>query len=201
MSLNVKQIEEYMLALVANSKELIRESDLLFKKKAYARSYTLSHISREEIAKCQILYAAGRRIISGADVDWKLTMKRLRDHKSKLKQEVVSNSVLSLFIGDELTFNDGINSIKASSDLRNDYKNHSLYVGISDKGEVALPNSVIDKDRAQRNLELARFALNSEINFQNKVGKLSIMDKEKIPDISLLDSMTKEQCIDLLKTM
>ncbi|ENY6497808.1 TPA: AbiV family abortive infection protein [Vibrio parahaemolyticus] len=190
MSLNINQIDEYMEALVKNAKELIRESDILFKKKAYARSYTLSHIAREEIAKCKILYAAARRVIAGIDVDWKQTMKRLRDHKSKLNQETVSNAILFFIAGNEQFYNDSMKSFKASSDLRNDYKNNSLYVGISTDGQVLSPDRVIDKARAQRNIELARFAFTEEVNFQSKVGKLSKMDPKQLPDISKVDSMT-----------
>ncbi|MDF5406043.1 AbiV family abortive infection protein [Vibrio parahaemolyticus] len=190
MSLNINQIDEYMTALVTNARGLIRESELLFKKKAYARSYTLSHIAREELAKCQILYGAGRRLIAGIDVDWKQTMKRLRDHKSKLNQETINNAALCFIGGNEQVYNDAMQSVKASSDLRNDYKNNSLYVGVSTDGNILCPNNVIDQARAQRNLELARFALTEEVNFQSKVGKISKMDPNKLPDISKVDSMT-----------
>ncbi|ELB1989970.1 AbiV family abortive infection protein [Vibrio parahaemolyticus] len=190
MSLNIDQIDEYMQALVINAKALIRESELLFKKKAYARSFTLSHIAREELAKCQILYAAGRRVIAGIDVNWKQTMKRLRDHKSKLNQETVSNAALCFIGGNEQVYNDAMRSFKASTDLRNEYKNNSLYVGVSTDGKISCPERVIDMARAQRNLELARFAYTEEINFQAKVGKLSKMDPTQLPDISKVDSMT-----------
>ena len=87
-------------------------------------------------------------------------------------------------------YNDAMQSVKASSDLRNDYKNNSLYVGVSTDGSILCPNNVIDQARAQRNLELARFALTEEVNFQSKVGKISKMDPNKLPDISKVDSMT-----------
>ncbi|EMJ3470028.1 TPA: AbiV family abortive infection protein [Vibrio harveyi] len=193
MSLNINQIDEYMAALVTNARELIRESELLFKKKSYARSYTLSHIAREELAKCQILYGAGRRMIAGMDVNWKQTMKRLRDHKSKLNQETINNAALCFIGGNEQVYNDAMQSVKASSDLRNDYKNNSLYVGVSDDGSILCPKNVIDQVRAQRNLELARFSLTEEVNFQSKVGKISKMDPNKLADISKVDSMTNAE--------
>lgn len=201
MSLNINQIDEYMIALVINARGLIRESELLFKKKAYARSYTLSHIAREELAKCQILYGAGRRLIAGIDVNWKQTMKRLRDHKSKLNQETVSNAALCLISGNEQIYNDAMQSVKGSSCLRNDHKNNSLYVGISTDGSILCPNNIIDQTKAQRNLELAHFALTEEVNFQSKAGKLSKMDPNKLADISKVDSMTNDEYKALLNQL
>lgn len=188
VSLSVNQIDEYMQALVSNARELLRESELLYKKKANARSYTLSHIAREEIAKCKILYAAGRRLIAGMDVDWKVTFKRLRSHKSKLKQEIVANAATMLLEGYEDGFDVAMNVVSESSDMRNDYKNNSLYVGISMEGEIIRPDKVVNQDLAQRNIQLARFALNDEVNFQSRVGKLSKMDPEKMPDITSVDA-------------
>lgn len=190
MSLKIDQIDEYMTALVTNASGLIRESELLFKKKAYARSYTLSHIAREELAKCKILYIAGRKLIAGIDVNWRETMKRLRDHKSKLNQETIHNAVLCFIGGNEQLYNDAMQSVHASSALRNDYKNNSLYVGVSTDGSILCPNRVIDQARAQRNLELANFALTEEVNFQSKVGEISKMDPNKLLDISKVDSKT-----------
>lgn len=199
MSLNINQIDDYMTALVTNARGLIRESELLFKKKAYARSYTLSHIAREELAKCQILYGAGLRLIAGIEVNWKQTMKRLREHKSKLNQETINNAVFCLIVGNEQFYNDAMHSVKASSDLRNDYKNNSLYVGVSTDGNILCPNNVIDQARAQRNLKLARFALTKEVYFQSMVGKISKRDPNKLPDISKVDSMSYAECKALLE--
>lgn len=202
MSLSISQIDEYMKALVTNVKDLLRESELLFRKKAYARSYTLAHIVREEAAKCHILYAAGRRQLAGIDVDWKVTMRRLRDHKSKLKQEIASNGTSSLlFGGSKQVFEDSMHFAQRSSKQRNDYKNNSLYVGLSSDGEITQPNKVIDKDRAQKNIELARFAINNEVKLQNKIGSLKNIDRSTMPDISFVDSMDKEQPSELLKQL
>jgi AbiV family abortive infection protein len=178
MSLTIRQIDIYLQALVDNAKDLHRESEILFKKKAYARSYTLSHIAREEIAKCHILYAAGRRVIADVEVDWKKTMKRLRDHKSKLKQETVTNAAMLIMSGNEEDFDDIMNKAQASCDWRNNHKNNSLYVGISSDGKIVSPSTDIDKDKdiAQHNIELARFIIRDEIKFQSKVGKLENME-------------------------
>jgi AbiV family abortive infection protein len=190
MSFSLIQIDEYMLALIVNARELLRESEVLFENKAFARSYTLAHIAREEIAKCKILYAAGRRLASGIEVDWKLTMKRLRDHKSKLRQETIGNSILAAMLGDEEGFEKIVNGASASSDKRNDDKNNSLYVGMSDDGKISLPNKVIDKGLAERNIQLACYAVNEETSFQNRIGRLSDMKLENMPDISSVDNMS-----------
>lgn len=201
MSFSLNQIDEYMLALIVNAKELLRESEVLFENKAFARSYTLAHIAREEIAKCKILYAAGRRLTSGIEVDWKLTMKRLRDHKSKLRQETVGNSILAAMLGDEEGFEKIVGGATDSSEKRNDDKNNSLYVGISADGKISLPNKVIDKVLAERNIQLACYAIDEEASFQNKMGRLSVMKVESMPDISSVDNMSIEHKKALIKNL
>lgn len=190
-----------MLALIVNAKELLRESEVLFQDKAFARSYTLAHIAREEIAKCKILYAAGRRLASGIEVDWKLTLKRLRDHKSKLKQETVENSILAAMLGDEEGFEKIASGATDSSEKRNDDKNNSLYVGISADGKISLPNKVIDKVLAERNIQLACYAIDEEASFQNKMGRLSVMKVENMPDIRSVDNMSIEDKKALIKNL
>lgn len=201
MSFSLNQIDEYMLALIVNAKELLRESEVLFENKAFARSYTLAHIAREEIAKCKILYAAGRRLASGIEVDWKLTMMRLRDHKSKLRQETVGNSILAAMLGDEEGFEKIVGGATDSSEKRNDDKNNSLYVGISADGKISLPNKVIDKVLAERNIQLACYAIDEEASFQNKMGRLSVMKVESMPDISSVDNMSIEHKKALIKNL
>jgi AbiV family abortive infection protein len=201
MSLNLNQIDEYMLALIENSRELLRESEVLFANEAFSRSYTLAHIAREEVAKCKILYAAGRRLASGIEVDWKLTMKRLRDHKSKLRQETVGNSILAAILGDEESFEKTLGGASVSSDKRNDDKNNSLYVGISVDGKISLPNKVIDKSLAERNIKLACHVTEEETLFQNEMGRLSDMKVENMPDISSVDNMSLEDKKALIKNV
>ncbi|KUM52726.1 AbiV family abortive infection protein [Rheinheimera sp. EpRS3] len=201
MSFSLNQIDEYMSALIVNASELLRESEILFENKAFSRSYTLAHIAREEIAKCKILYAAGRRLASGIEIDWKLTIKRLRDHQSKLRQETVGNSILAAMLGDEESFENIIGGASALSDKRNQDKNNSLYVGISPDGKISLPNKVIDRDLSERNIQLARHAISEEASFQTKVGKLSEMKMESMPDISSIDGMSSEDMKSMIKNV
>jgi AbiV family abortive infection protein len=65
--------------------------------------------------------------MSGVEVDWKLTMKRLRDHKLKLRQETIGNSILAAMVDNNEDFEKIINGSYASSEKRNDDKNNSLY--------------------------------------------------------------------------
>ncbi|MEC4726836.1 AbiV family abortive infection protein [Shewanella sp. D64] len=148
-----------------------------------------------------MLYAAGRRVIAGVEVDWKQTMKRLRDHKSKLNQETISHTATIFISGNEEYFDDIMKKAQASSDLRNNHKNNSLYVGISSDGKVVSPSTYIDKDKAQRNIELARFIIRDEIKLQGMVGKLENMEPTRLADISSVDLMTEEQHKELLRKL
>ena len=88
-----------------------------------------------------------------------------------------------------------------SSEKRNDDKNNSLYVGISADGKISLPNKVIDKVLAERNIQLACYAIDEEASFQNKMGRLSVMKVESMPDISSVDNMSIEHKKALIKNL
>jgi AbiV family abortive infection protein len=201
MSLNISQIDTYISALIENARELIKESEILFNSNAYARSYTLAHIAREEISKCKILYAAGRRLISGVEVDWKLTMRRLRDHKAKLRQETVHNSFLVALAGDKELLGQMLSAVEYSSVKRNDDKNNSLYVGIDSDGKITNPTQIITRDLAERTIKLAKYAFDEEFTFQTKMGRLADMDVDSIPNIKFIDKLSAEQKYKLFKSM
>ena len=73
-----------ILKTLRNAQELCDESEILLKNGKFARSYTLSHLAREEFSKCFILYRPIVELIRGNQIDWKKTRRRYRSHKEKL---------------------------------------------------------------------------------------------------------------------
>jgi AbiV family abortive infection protein len=68
-----------------NATELVAEAELLFQNGKFARTYTLAHLSSEELAKLPLLAAVGVDLVNGATIDWKKIDEKLRSHKVKLK--------------------------------------------------------------------------------------------------------------------
>jgi AbiV family abortive infection protein len=199
VTLSATQIDSYIAALTENAKDLIAEAQLLLDAGRFARSMTLSHIAREELSKCVILHSAGYRAISGIPVDWKVTMRRLRDHKSKLKLETVLNATAMAGMGQQETSNLMLSNAATFAEYRNDRKNDSLYVTVHE-GAIRKPSDLVSKEQAARNLSLASMALAQESRYQAVVGPLDGRQPmtRKPPDIS---SMTSEEIVAMTQVL
>ncbi len=201
MPFNINQIDEYMQTLIVNAKALLRESEVLFEHKAFARSYTLSHIAREEIVMCKILYATGLRITSGIEVDWKLTMKRLQSHQLKLKQEIAGNSILAAMLDGKEDFGKMTGSADVLPYKTHNMKINSLYVDISTDGKMSDPSKVISKRLAKRNIQLACHAIDEEASAQAKMRKRSGWKVKNRPDVPSANNMSFEDKKALIKSV
>lgn len=99
MSLSLKKIDELIEALFNNATSLIDESKLLHNHGYYTRAFSLAHFAREELSKIVMLQAAGMKVISGHEVDWKKLMRRFRNHKDKIRLETINNSLIFGSVG------------------------------------------------------------------------------------------------------
>lgn len=199
MSLNLVQIDNYISALIDNAESLISEATILYQSNAYARAYTLAHLSREELSKCVILYGAGRRILGGSGVDWKTTMRRLRDHKSKLRQETVKNSIVAVSMGDQETSELMMNNVDMFASYRNNQKNISIYVGLNEDGEITIPSDVITAEQAYRAISLANLFLKEEQQINETLGKLSDKKPGSLPKFTDIESLDPERLKEFIK--
>jgi AbiV family abortive infection protein len=171
--LTLKQLDAAIDAVLENARSLIDESKLLLRFGFHARAYTLGHIAREELAKVTMFYATGLRILSGNTVDWKRLHKRLRDHKEKLK----SDALLMLISTPGAALALPIEKALAGIDVRNEWKNDSLYVAL--KGNAfKTPSEMITHRRAERTIDLAGFALADTVELLEAGGKLAKGDPE-----------------------
>lgn len=171
--MSLKQIDHYMAALRENASQLIVEARTLHGIKAYARAHALAHFAREELAKVTMLGAAATRVLALQPVDWKDLNKRLRDHKSKLRLEIVQLGMMLQAIGP----NDMADQLLAGAavdvaNARNDSKNNSLYVGFFD-GVVSLPANTLNEAQSSRTIELAELVLGLVDHMHEKLGPYS----------------------------
>lgn len=189
MTLHYAQIDSLIDSLLDNAKTLIFEAETLNNVSAYARAFALAHLAREEISKCGILHAAGTRLLAGIEVDWKKTMRRLRDHKAKLELETVNQFLL-------MGAASKMGAIPDIVEHRNDRKNAAIYVGLVD-GKAVLPSQVFTENQAVRTIELAKLALETEEKIRVTVGPFTARTPGPIPGLPDLNQLTPEQMREL----
>ncbi|ELP3505730.1 AbiV family abortive infection protein [Vibrio vulnificus] len=144
---------------IMNAQQLCTESKLLHEHQMYARSFALSHFSREEFAKALMLYRTAIEVKCGIKVDWKRLNRRFRDHKQKLiNDRLMSALICSLADTDP---SDGVNifnSSMAGIEFSNNRKNECLYVDWNN-GYFHLPEEIISEELSKRNLDLATYKI------------------------------------------
>lgn len=84
-TLSLAEIESLRGLVLQNARELLTEAELLFEHGKLARTYTLAHLSLEELAKLPILAACGVRLANGESIQWARLDATLRSHEQKLE--------------------------------------------------------------------------------------------------------------------
>lgn len=159
MTMSLQEIDDYIDGLQTNAAQLIREAKALHEIEAYARAYALAHFAREELSKAGMLTATGARILAGHPVDWKVLASRMRDHKAKLRLETVEMAFLMKGAGQHEQADRLLSgAATGAAEVRNSYKNDSLYVGFSE-GKVTLPCDTRTEHQSMRTIELAEMSL------------------------------------------
>jgi AbiV family abortive infection protein len=188
-----------ILKTLRNAQELCDESEILFKNGKFARSYSLSHLAREEFSKCFILYRPIVELIRGNQIDWKKTRTRYRSHKEKLIADRATT--LHLF-GNELEKN-GIKKKELFSGIEksNEWKNTSLYVDWSND-KFIMPADSFSKEKAERNLEIAIYRIRVFTPIFTELIQITPEVEKKIKENytnGKLEQMIKECCDDIFK--
>lgn len=123
------EIESLRALILENASELAQEAELLFNHQRFARTYTLAHLSSEELAKLPILAAVGVELSNNSTINWKHLDKRIHSHSAKLKGLLFVD-----FLGKNVdpTTKDLIIYQQTLSrvELFNELKNVSLYAGV-----------------------------------------------------------------------
>ena len=176
--LSLSEIESLRALALQNSAELLAEAELLFQHKKFARTYTLAHLSSEELAKLPILAAYGVRLVNGKTVNWKQLDKKLRSHKTKLKG-LLFVDLLGTSIDPKAKSIQVHQESMSRIELFNTLKNASLYAGVF-QGELHKPNEIFTERLATEALTISRnrFELFSEVE-QFTHGKLAELGKRE----------------------
>lgn len=154
IALSLAEIEALRAFALQNSAELLADAELLFQHGRFARTYTLAHLSSEELAKLPILAAEGVRLAKGATIDWNELDTKLRSHPTKLKG-LLFVDLLGWEV-DPTSKNIHVRGENLSRvELFNKLKNASLYAGVY-QNDLYKPTSIFTKELASKALLLAR---------------------------------------------
>lgn len=152
-ALALPEIENLRALILANATELLAEARLLFEHGRFARTYSLAHLSSEELAKLPILAATGVSLAKGEAVNWKKLDDHLRSHTAKLKGLLIVDLI-------------GTNIDPSARDIQvheqalsrvamfNELKNASLYAGVY-QDSMYKPSDIITERAASEALTLA----------------------------------------------
>lgn len=197
MTFSLAQIDQGIDALLKNASQLVAEANTLLGVSAFARAFALAHLAREEFSKVTMLHAAGARMAAGHQVDWQSLMKRLRDHKAKLRMETVENALF--MIGNGLTEKgeESLSNIAAVSEYRNSQKNDSLYVGVTE-GRFILPQDAITEHKARRTVKLAELRLQQQLFMRSKVPSFVQAPQRAMEVPTVLTGLDESQLKELL---
>lgn len=182
---STERIIEGAIKTILNAQQLCDESEILHSHGKFARSFTLSHLAREEMGKSMMLYSVAIRMLLERNIDWKKVSRRFRNHKEKIVNDrALSWAFFISVLGDapetsqisEILFNSG--TVQHS----NSQKNASLYVDWKD-GQFVLPEEIISEQKSSRNLSIAvdRISFISKVILQ--LPKASKMQRSEIEEL------------------
>lgn len=186
-----KELENGYHLVSQNAESLINESKFLLDNGFFARAYTLAQLAIEEVGKCSILCNAILRFYHGEEINIKFFKEKgFFDHKEKTKASFISEyTAIWMYeksIGEKTNLrNEVLNDYQNLSALNN-FKNHSLYVGVQDDKFIS-PLNAIDKDMATAILKKAHLRLTAERGSfrsldQMKVSADAILEIESDPE-------------------
>ena len=177
-ALSLSEIESLRALALQNSAELLAEAELLFQYRKFARTYTLAHLSSEELAKLPILAAYGVRLVNGKTISWKALDEKLRSHTTKLKG-LLFVDLLGTGIDPNAKSIQVHKQSMSRIELYNTLKNASLYAGVF-QGELYKPNGIFTERLATEALTTSRnrFELFAEVEHFTH-GKLAELGKRE----------------------
>jgi AbiV family abortive infection protein len=149
-NLSIEQLQEAYDKIYNNAQELLKEAKLLFDNNMIARSFTLSHLAYEELAKLPMVYYAASSVYFGKPVDWKSFRKRFQNHEEKLRNAIY---LLHMVTGHDIDKNK-YEEMEKLIKVANDLKNQSLYTGYYDN-KFQQPSECVSRESAEISYEMA----------------------------------------------
>jgi len=153
-NLNEPTLRSGFTKCILNAQQLCLEAKLLHENEMYARSYSLSHFAREELAKSLMLYRALGEKAAGRQVNWKRLNRRFRDHK----QKIINDRLISVMLLADDDSDEKISDHLKGIEFTNNRKNQCLYVDW-EQNDFVMPEEKITKELSDRNLKLATYRI------------------------------------------
>lgn len=179
--------------VLLNGQQLCEEAELLHNNKMYARSYALSHLAREEIAKSIMIYDVIIKVMAKKKVNWKDFDRKFRSHKAK----IVNDNAITCLILKTSNINTSIPKAlftDCNIDFTNKRKNQSLYADW-ENGEFVFPNEKITESLSKRNLGIAFHKALFVTDIILNIPKLQKLSSAQILSIFPLNNMEEERSI------
>lgn len=192
VTLNLAQIDQGIEAILSNAEGLVSEARTLFTMEAFARTFSLAHLAREELSKVGMLRSTATRLLAEHPVNWKKLMSRLRDHKAKSYLEQVENSLLIQGLSDDPAAEMPLKFAGPPVEFRNIQKNDSLYVSI-EGGNFITPASRFDSKKAERTLKLAEMRLREQRFYQARLGPYADRQIGSLCGMPIIDQLSPEE--------
>ncbi len=173
-NLKARDIIDGALKTIKNAKQLCDEAELLHQNKMFARSYALSHLAREEVAKSSMLFKVAIERLLGRQIDWKKVDRRFRDHREKIiNDRALTHMLFGLIEFQDAKLDPNILFSSVAIEYTNARKNSSLYVDWAE-GKFHSPEESVSERQSARNLEISLF----RVNLMSKVIP-SLLEHEK----------------------
>ncbi len=191
-NLTLQEIEKAIRLCIENAKELLEEAEILFKKKHFARTYTLSQLAEEELAKVMTLLRTGIEIACEGKFDYKSFNQRLKTHTTKIKNiELIKQTIPTKGKkSDELKIQ--LKKIDKFAKFLNNQKNKSIYVGFDGK-KFSKPSEHFDYKRTKTYLDEAQHSYRQMKNFE----KTRLKELKKLPKNERLKNRLKKALTEL----
>jgi AbiV family abortive infection protein len=182
MSKEIGNLLELGMKTLENAIELIEDANILLEEDRFSRVYSLSHLACEELAKVSMAFGATVQISAGITIDTDRLMKKIQNHKDKIKGIAFLNYLQH---GDKQLFYKDIDNININR--INQLKNESLYAGLSNDTTYA-PADKISAELAKNQLNLAKELLHQQVKMASVVlpNLLRIPQKQKLVEDILL---------------
>lgn len=182
--LDIEGLHNLRLQIFDNAESLHKEAKLLLDAGFHARAYLLAYFACEELGKLPIIVGVVGALMKSEEVDWPKTLKRLRDHQTK----VVSDDFHQYVFGKDLDLiNDSdlkwLEEARTTAPKRVVLKNNSTYVDVVGN-QIISPLSAVTKEDATMMIKRAFESLRAHWHAESVVNPVlrKQRDEAKLPD-------------------
>jgi len=185
---SIKEIEKILIKFLDNARELLEEADLLLENKKFARAYSLAHLACEEVAKIIMISRTAYEITRGKDIDWERIIKRLRNHREKIKDILFLDFLYSSKTENDEDIKTFLKNLDKMTKYDNDFKNYSLYTSLIEN-KFYKPSELFSHEFVKGFIKLAH-------NRFNAIEKFTLLSKGRLKE--LYDSQEFKQLENLI---